>query len=204
MLLLARFAHEGRLDPLLDKLDDVAYEELHEYLADQVLGDAAPAVIDGLLACAAIPQAVERDVRLALGDGEAFETFLAFTKTSPFVSRNADDTFAVHPLVGSTLLERHPARDRQAAAARGGGVRDAPASTSAPRRSTWRAATRLAAAAALEHVEVIEEEAPPLAYARVLASLDRAVVCASRGCGRSPRWLRTFTSTRGCCSKRWR
>jgi ATP/maltotriose-dependent transcriptional regulator MalT len=29
VLLLARFAHEGRLDPLLDKLDDVAYEELH-------------------------------------------------------------------------------------------------------------------------------------------------------------------------------
>ena len=75
VLLLARFAHEGRLDPLLDKLDDVAYEELHEYLADQVLGDASAAVTDGLLAASAIPQASERDLQLALGDDAAFDAF---------------------------------------------------------------------------------------------------------------------------------
>ncbi|MBV8749167.1 MAG: hypothetical protein JO103_05585, partial [Candidatus Eremiobacteraeota bacterium] len=46
VLLLARFAAERRLEPLLDALDDVAYDELHEYLADQVLGDAPRAVTD--------------------------------------------------------------------------------------------------------------------------------------------------------------
>ena len=174
VLLLARFAHEGRLDALLDKLDDVAYEELHEYLADQVLGDASPAVTDGLLACSAIPQAAERDLRLALGDDAAFDTFLAFTKTSPFVTRDADGTFAVHPLVASTLLERHPARVdtllAPAAAAYGSAEEYQRAAEIHIGRGDQRAA-----AGALEHIEVIDE-GPSIAYARVLASLDRAIV----------------------------
>ncbi|MBV9408903.1 MAG: hypothetical protein JO164_08755 [Candidatus Eremiobacteraeota bacterium] len=175
VLLLARFAHEGRLDPLLDALDDVAYEELHEYLADQVLGDAPAAVIDGLLTCAAIPHATERDVRLALGDGDAFATFLAFTKTSPFVTRAGDGAFSVHPLVGSTLLERHPTRIETLLA---------PAAAAYATAGEYQRAAEIqlargdhtAAAEALEHIEVIEEDVPPLDYARVLASLDRAVV----------------------------
>ncbi len=109
VLLLARFAHEGRLEPLLDRLDDVAYEELHEYLTDQVLGHAPPAVTDGLLACAAMPEACERDLRLAIGEA-GYEQFAEFQKTSPFVSRDADGVFTVHPLVASTLTERHPTR----------------------------------------------------------------------------------------------
>ena len=174
VLLLARFAHEGRLEPLLDKLDDVAYEELHEYLADQVLGDASPAVTDGLLASAGIPHASERDVRLALGDDAAFDAFLAFTKTSPFVTRGADGTFAVHPLVASTLLERHPARADTLLA---------PAAAAYESAAEYQRAAEIhlgrgdqqAAADALEHIEVIDE-GPQIGYARVLASLDRDIV----------------------------
>ncbi|HEY0615865.1 MAG TPA: BTAD domain-containing putative transcriptional regulator [Candidatus Elarobacter sp.] len=192
VLLLARFAHEGRLDALLDKLDDVAYEELHEYLADQVLGDMPQPVIDGILACAAIPQPAERDVRLALGDAEAFETFNAFTKISPFVTRD-DDTYAVHPLVASTLLERHPGRVDTLLA---------PAAAAYEKADEFQRAAEIqlargdqqAAADVLERIEILEGELPPpIAYSRVLASLDRAVVL------RCPRlWsvtalLRTFT-----------
>jgi DNA-binding SARP family transcriptional activator len=174
VLLLARFAHEGRLEPLLDKLDDVAYEELHEYLADQVLGDAPPAVTDGLLASAAIPQASERDLRLALGDDAAFDAFIAFTKTSPFVTCGADGTFAVHPLVASTLLERHPARADTLLA---------PAAAAYERAAEYQRAAEIhlgrgdqqAAADALERIEVIDE-GPQIGYARVLASLDREIV----------------------------
>ena len=118
VLLLARFAHEGRLETLLDKLDDVAYEDLHEYLADQVLAEAAPATLDGLLAAAAIPQALERDLRLALGDGAALDTFLRFAASSPFVAQR-DGVFAVHPLLAAALTERHPARRRAARARHG-------------------------------------------------------------------------------------
>jgi DNA-binding SARP family transcriptional activator len=193
VLLLARFAHERRLEALLDKLDDVAYEELHEYLADQVLGDAEPAVVDGILACAAIAHPVERDLRLALGDGEAFETFIAFTKTSPFVTRNADGTFGVHPLVATTLLERHPARVDALLA---------PVAAAYEQGDEFQRAAEIhlacgdqnAAAEALERIEIIQEDLPPpMEYSRVLASLDRAVVL------RNPRlWsitalLRTFT-----------
>jgi DNA-binding SARP family transcriptional activator len=174
VLLLARFAHEGRLEPLLDKLDDVAYEELHEYLADQVLGDASPAVTDGLLASSAIPQASERDVRLALGDDAAVETFLAFTKTSPFVTRHADGTFGVHPLVASTLLERHPARVDALLAPAAAAYESAEEYQRAAEIHLGRG-DQQAAADALEHIEVIDE-GPQIGYARVLASLDREIV----------------------------
>lgn len=192
VLLLARFAHEGRLDALLDKLDDVAYEELHEYLADQVLGDASEGVVDGLLTCGAIPHATERDVRLALGDSGAVDAFLAFQKTSPFVWRDAEGRFAVHPLVAQTLLERHPFRVEAllapaAAAYETAGEYQRAAEIQLARND------QIAAAEALENVEVIEDEVPPIAYTRVLASLDRTVVM------RYPRlWsvsalMRTFT-----------
>src|SRR6202163_3878516 len=174
VLLLARFAHEGRLDPLLDKLDDAAYEELHEYLADQVLGDASAAVTDGLLAASAIPQASERDLQLALGDDTAFDTFHAFTKTSPFVTRGADGTFAVHPLVASTLLERHPARVDALLAPTAAAYESAAEYQRAAEIHLGRG-DQNAAADALEHIEVIDD-GPSIAYARVLASLDRAVV----------------------------
>ncbi|BDE07898.1 hypothetical protein WPS_31740 [Vulcanimicrobium alpinum] len=192
VLLLARFAHEGRLDALLDKLDDIAYEELHEYLADQVLGTASPAITDGLLTCAAIPNANERDVRLAFACNDAFETFLTFQKTSPFVTRDADAAFHVHPLVASTLLERHPARVEALLA---------PVATAYVTAGEYQRAAEIhlargdqtAAAEILERIEVIEDEGPSIAYACVLAALARAVVL------RYPRvWsvtalMRTFT-----------
>lgn len=193
VLLLARFAHERRLETLLDKLDDVAFEELHDYLADQVLGDAPGSVVDGILACSAIPQPGERDLRLALRDEDAFRTFHAFTKTSPFVTLNADDTYAVHPLVATTLLERHPARV------------DALLSPVARAYETageyQRAAEihlacgdQVAAADALERIEVIEDELPPpIAYSHILASLDRAVVLAHPRLWSITALLRTFT-----------
>jgi DNA-binding SARP family transcriptional activator/tetratricopeptide (TPR) repeat protein len=192
VLLLARFAQERRLEALLDKLDDVAYEELHEYLADQVLGDAPGAVIDGILACAAIPAPTERDVRLALREADAFETFDAFTRTSPFVTRSGEG-YAVHPLVATTLLERHPARVQALLE---------PAAAAYEKADEFQRAAEIhlargdqqAAADALERIEIMDADLPPpIAYSRVLASLDRAVVL------RCPRlWsvtalLRTFT-----------
>ena len=190
VLLLARFAHEGRLEQLLDRLDDVAYEELHEYLADQVLGNAPPAVTQGLLACAALPQPRERDLRLALGD-EPCETFMAFQKTSPFVTRNAEGTFAVHPFVATTLIERHPARVDALLA---------PAAVAYETAGEYQRAAEIhlargdqrAAAEALEHVEVIEDAVPELAYSRVLASLDRTVVLHYPRLWATTALLRTF------------
>jgi DNA-binding SARP family transcriptional activator len=193
VLLLARFAHEGRLEPLLDKLDDVAYDELHEYLADQVLGAAPRAVTDGILASAAIPQATDRDVRLALGDGESFEQFVEFTKVSPFATRTADGVFAVHPLVATTLLERHPARV-DALLAPVAAAYEAAEEHQRAAEIHLASGDQIAAADALERIEVIEDELPPpIAYSRVLASLDRAVVLNHPRLWSITALLRTFT-----------
>jgi DNA-binding SARP family transcriptional activator len=173
-LLLARFAHEGRLEALLDRLDDVAYDELHDYLAEQVLGTAPAAVIDGLQA-ATMPRATARDVRLALGDDAALETFLAFAKTSPFVTRGDDGTFAVHPLVASTLRDRHGADIDGLYAAAAAAYDEAGEYQRAAEIQLARG-DHDAAATALERIEAVDQEAPTLAYARILASLDRSVV----------------------------
>lgn len=191
VLLLARFAHEGRLEALLDRLDDVAYEELQEYLTDQVLGQAPPAVTDGLLVCATIPQAGERDLRLAIGES-GYEQFAQFQKTSPFVSRDAGGAFTVHPLVASTLTERHPERVSallQPAVA----VYETAGEFQRAAEIHLAQGDQRAAARALEQVEVIEDAAPPLAYARVLASLDRAVVMRHPRLWAVTAMLRTFS-----------
>ncbi len=175
VLLLARFAQEHRLDELLEKLDDVAYEELHEYLADQVLGSVPPAVIDGLLVSAALPRATEGEVRLAVSDELGREAFAAFAKSSPFVTRAAGGVVTAHPLVASTLLERHPAR----VDALLGPIAGAALAASDYERAAEVELARgdpEAAAAALEHVEVIEADAPTITYARLLASFERATV----------------------------
>ncbi len=139
-----------------------------------MLGLAPPAVTDGLLACAAMPQACERDVRLALGDA-GYEDFAEFQKTSPFVTRAADGVFTVHPLVASTLAERYPARTDALLAPAAAAYETAGEYQRAAEIHLARG-EQLAAATALEHLEVIEDAAPPIAYARVLASLDRPVV----------------------------
>jgi DNA-binding SARP family transcriptional activator len=173
-LLLARFAYEGRLDALLDRLDDVAYDELHDYLAEQVLGAAPAAAIDGLLA-ATMPHAAERDLRLALGDDAAFETFVAFAKPSPFVTREEDGTFAVHALIASTLRERFRDRADALFAAAAAAYDDAAEYQRAAEIHLARG-DQSAAARSLEQIEAVAADIPALAYARVLASLDRGVV----------------------------
>jgi DNA-binding SARP family transcriptional activator len=190
VLLLARFAHEGRLPELLNRLDDVAYEELHEYLADQVFDAAPKSATLGLLACAALPQPRERDLRLALGD-ETFETFLHFERSSPFVTRTGDAIFAVHPLVATTLLARHPARVEALLTPVARAYETAGEYQRAAEIHLARGDQR-AAAAALEHVEVIDDAAPELAYSQVLASLDRAVVLRHPRLWATTALLRTF------------
>jgi ATP/maltotriose-dependent transcriptional regulator MalT len=191
VLLLVRFAHEGRLEALLDALDDVAYEDLHEYLADQVLAEAAPATLDGLLAAAAIPQALERDLRLALGSDAALATFERFAAGSPFLAQH-DGVYTVHPLLAAALAERHPARiagllARTVAAYATAGEWQRVAEID------FAAGDQDAAAAALERIEARNEATPPIAVARLLASLDGEVVRRHPRLWSTTALVRTFT-----------
>jgi len=174
VFLLRRFAGEGRIDSLLESLNHVAFEELHDYLADQVLASLDPPLVDALFACACIPNARVADLRAALPEEGAIAALQDFAKGSPFITR-ADETFVLHPLLGSLLTERRgDERDELLA-------RVAAAHTQAQR---YQRAAELhlarddqeAAAGVLARHEVIRDRAPSMEYARVLASLDHSLV----------------------------
>jgi DNA-binding SARP family transcriptional activator len=191
VLLLARFAHEGRLEALLDKLDDVAYEDLHEYLADQVLAEAEPATIDGLLVAAAIPRTLERDLRLALGSGTALATFVRFAASSPFLTQR-DGVYTVHPLLAAALSERHPARVAQLLA-RSTAAYETAGEWQRVAEIRLAAGDQDAAAAALERIDAGDDATPPTPVARLLASLDGDVVRRHPRLWSTTALLRTFT-----------
>ena len=175
VFLLKRFANEGRIETLLESLDDVAFEELHDYLADQVLASLDPLLLEALFVCACIRQAKVEDLQAALEDGGAVRALADFAKESPFVTRSAEGAFQIHPLLASLLLEHH--EDRRAEIL----VRTAQAHEGEKRFQ--RAAElhlargdQAAAARALGQHEVIRDHAPSMQYARILASLDRSLV----------------------------
>ncbi len=174
VFLLRRFAGEGRIDSLLESLNDVAFEELHDYLADQVLASLDPLLVDALFACACIPNARVADLRAALPEERAIDALQDFAKGSPFIS-GSDETFVLHPLLSSLLTERRSEEREELL------ERVAIVHTHA-KRYQRAAELHLArgdqegAAEVLARHEVIRDRAPSMEYARVLASLDHSLV----------------------------
>ncbi|HEY9180536.1 MAG TPA: winged helix-turn-helix domain-containing protein, partial [Candidatus Baltobacteraceae bacterium] len=177
VFLLKRFANEGRIETLLESLDDVAFEELHDYLADQVLASLDPALVEALFVCACIPHAKVEDLQAALSDDSAVRAraLADFAKESPFLTRTGDGTFVVHPLLASLLLEHHEERRNEVLANT--------AQTHQSEKHFQRAAElhlargdQASAAYALGQHEVIRDHAPSMQYARILSSLDRTLV----------------------------
>jgi DNA-binding SARP family transcriptional activator len=101
VLLYARFADEGRLEAMLDQSDVLAFEELHEYLIDQVLAAMPPSMRDALLFCSAAPNVTPLDIEAAFGPVAA-ETFEWLALESPFVEKRSG-VYEVHPLAVSAL-----------------------------------------------------------------------------------------------------
>jgi len=175
VFLLLRFASEGRMEQMLDRLNDVAFDELRDYLADEVLAGVDRRMLGAFFACAAIPQATADDLRAALDDGTIVDELSEFAKDAAFVERAEDGTFELHPMLASFMLER--ARER----------RDAlllRVTREHERRGDYQRAAELhlvrgdqqAAARALGALEVVREPAPSMRYARVLSSLDPGIV----------------------------
>jgi DNA-binding SARP family transcriptional activator/tetratricopeptide (TPR) repeat protein len=113
VLMLRRFAEEGRLREALSRLDDLTFEETHDYLVEEVLGALAEDELDVLLACAAVPDARRDDIAAALGEGapEALERLL---QASPFVQR-VDGVHRVHPLLAAAVQPRFARRSSELA-----------------------------------------------------------------------------------------
>jgi DNA-binding SARP family transcriptional activator len=174
VFLVKRFAAEGRLERLLARLDDVAFEELHDYLVDQVLSSLSPRMVEALFAAACIPSATLSDVSAALKDSAVSDDLAEFAKESPFVGRHGD-SLAVHPLLASLLLEhRESKRDTLLRALaelyeqRGEFVRAAELQIAR--------GDHAAAAHSLGQHEVIMDNSPSMEYARVLTQLERSLV----------------------------
>ena len=113
VLMLRRFAEEGRLREALSRLDDLTFEEMHEYLVEEVIGALAPDELEVLLTCAAIPEAGPDDVAAALGDG-ALEALDRLLQASPFL-RHADPVVSVHPLLAAAVERRFARRSAELA-----------------------------------------------------------------------------------------
>jgi DNA-binding SARP family transcriptional activator len=175
VFLLRRFASEGRIDQLLERLDDVAFDELHDYLADEVLAGLDRRMLDALFACAAIPQATADDLRVALDDPSIVDQVSEFARDAAFVERAENGSFALHPLLAALLLE-HAQERRDALLAQLAQAHEAHGNFQRAAELHIARGDQHSAARALGAHEVVREPAPTMRYARVLSSLDRAIV----------------------------
>jgi DNA-binding SARP family transcriptional activator len=175
ILLVKRFAAEGRLEALLDRLGDVAFGELHDYLVDEVLSSMDGRTVEALFAVAAIPRATPSEVAAAVGDPDAATILSDLQKESPFLVRFPDGSLAVHPLLGSLLLEHREEKRAALLAALGQTYEQSHQFVRAAELHLARG-DRAGAAASLGRHEVLADPTPSMEYARVLASLDASLV----------------------------
>ncbi len=175
VFLLKRFADEGRIEDLLESLDDVAFEELHDYLADQVLASLDPALVDALFACACIPHATLEDLHAAFPSEPAVRELATFARESPFITRTAKGEFVLHPLLASLLAEYRQDQCNDVLLRTAGAHERAQRYQRAAELHLVRGDSAAAAHALGQH-EVIRDPAPSMEYARVLSTLDRSLV----------------------------
>lgn len=175
VFLLARFAQEGRLEALLGQLDDVAFEDIHEYLADQVLARLDPQIFAALVAAAFSPNATEQDITRITHDPKAAALFASFERTSPFVSRSADGEFIVHPLISAMLLLREGAK-RNTLLQEAAGATEAEGDALRAAELYYAAGNHIDAARVLETFPLESYHAPSMRYTRALAALEPALI----------------------------
>ena len=175
VLLLHRFWTEGRVSALLERLDDIAFEQLHDYLADEVLATVETRIVDGLFTVAAVPNATAVDLRLATGDPRIVEDLMDLARESAFLSRAADGTFHVHPLLGSLLLENAHER-RVSLLQEMAGAYEGQHQFVRAAQLYQACGDQRKAAQALARYEPFNDHVMPMPYATILSTLDREVV----------------------------
>ncbi len=113
ILLFLRLARERTLPDLLETLDRVDFEDLYDYLSEQVLATMPPARFARLVAVAAIPKATGAEVAAALDDPEAVFDLQAFARDSAFLYAVSEDVYEAHPLVRLMIADRFAGRCRE-------------------------------------------------------------------------------------------
>lgn len=175
VLLLRRFASEGRVAMLLDRLDDIAFAELHDYLQHEIVADFEPSLYRALFVCAALENPTPIDLRAAGIPDDQIDALSELAKQSPFLSRSADGRFGIHPLLGALLIENRG--DRRIELLR------TTAAYYERERNLPRAAELLMiagdqadAALMLSGHEAIRDRTPATVYARLISRLDPVLV----------------------------
>ncbi len=174
VFLLKRIAGEGRLEDVTARIERYEFEELHEYVADEILGAFDERTLRSLFVCASIPDATARDVRDAYDDGLSDAELDELARESPFVSRE-DDAYCVHPLVSGALRE-HQHERRRALVARLATMREDDGDYVRQAELLLSIDDERAAGAALARFDEILNAAPPERYRSVLRRLDYTTV----------------------------
>jgi DNA-binding SARP family transcriptional activator/tetratricopeptide (TPR) repeat protein len=173
VLLLARFAREGKLADALAELESVATDGIEEYLINEVLSSLTTREYTVMQAVAAIPNVTVDDLTSVEREWLA-EAWPSILRRLPFVAVRSGE-IDVHPLVAATVRRRNP--DACAAI-----LRSAAAGNLQNGRSSRAALLFLAigdveaAAAAIESEGVLYLFNPSPAYARVVQALDTATL----------------------------
>ncbi|MGB6601685.1 MAG: hypothetical protein WBE77_11440, partial [Candidatus Cybelea sp.] len=90
-----------------------ARDDLHLYLAGEILDSISERTKAAIIACTAVPDATDEDVRCATKNPESDELMCEFAVRSPVVCRTEDGTFVVHGLLARVIAERYADRCRE-------------------------------------------------------------------------------------------
>jgi hypothetical protein len=88
-------------------------DDVHSYLASQVIDLIPERTRAALVACAAVPGATVDDIARATGHPEGATLLFEFASRSPLVRQREDGTFAVHDLIARLANARFPDRCRE-------------------------------------------------------------------------------------------
>jgi DNA-binding SARP family transcriptional activator/tetratricopeptide (TPR) repeat protein len=108
VFLIDRLARESNLERALDSAGDVAFNDLYDYLSEQVLTSMSAMRFASLLAVSALTHASEDEVRAALAADH--EELASVAASSPFLYAIGPDRYECHPLLRAMLLERYADR----------------------------------------------------------------------------------------------
>ncbi len=107
VLMLRRLTEEGRLTAALENLGDVALDDMHGYLVDEVFDSIDARERDAVIACAAFSKARPRDIAAALALTSDEEAEGILRRVAPLATGEPDGTFSVHPLLAAAIEGRY-------------------------------------------------------------------------------------------------
>lgn len=106
LLLLARFAHyEANLERLVQRLEAVAFVQLHQHLTGEVLSALTPDMMSVTLAAAAIPHASLEDISAATGIAHTTSIVDGLARLPGFISADAGG-YQAHAMLLAALRIR--------------------------------------------------------------------------------------------------